>query len=142
MALGQAFNQAFSADTLAGLRKSVLAEAEAAGMPGGRAGEVMLAVHELAANAVCHGGGAGLAQMRVVAGELHCQVSDAGPGSVDGDARRGGASQAGPWPVEPGHGLWLVHKVADRLSMACGLGGSRVTAVFALPGFRGGAGGH
>lgn len=130
---GMALNQAFDADTLHDLRKAVLAAATAAGMPEHRATEVMLAVHELAANAVCHGGGAGPARMRVVAGELHCQVSDAGPSTADGNARRGGVRDARLWPIHRGHGLWLVRNVADRLSMASGPAGSEVSAVFALP---------
>ena len=127
-----ALDQAFDAETLQELRNAVLAEATAAGMPGDRATEVMLAMHELAANAVRHGGGAGRARMRVVAGELHCQVSDPGTGRADGDARRGSADAAPPWPFQPGHGLWLVQNAADHVSVADGLGGSRVTMVFAL----------
>jgi hypothetical protein len=74
-------DQGFDATTLPDLRNAVLAGAVAAGLPDDRAAEVTLAVHKLAANAVRHGGGAGRARMRVVAGQLHCQVSDAGPGS-------------------------------------------------------------
>lgn len=127
-----ALDHAFDANTLHELRKAVLAEATTAGMPGDRAVDVMLAVHELAANAVCHGGGAGRARMSVVAGELHCLVSDAGPGSAAGDARGPGAG-AEPWVVRPGHGLWVVRNAADHFSVASGLGGSRVRAVFTLP---------
>jgi anti-sigma regulatory factor (Ser/Thr protein kinase) len=128
-----ALSQPFSAATLADLRKAVLAEAAGEGMPRERAVDVMLAVHELAANAVRYGGGAGLARVRAAAGELQCQVSDAGRGNADSQKRGRGAEKAKPWPLVPGHGLWLVHKVADRVSVACGLGGSQVTAVFALP---------
>ncbi len=137
-----ALDQAFDADTLHELRKAVLAEAVVAGMPDDRAAEVVLAVHELAANAVRHGGGGGRARMRVVAGELQCQVSDPGPGSIDGGARGGGAGTAEPWPVQPGRGLWLVRKVADHMSVVSDLAGSRVTVVFTVPGFQGGAPGH
>jgi anti-sigma regulatory factor (Ser/Thr protein kinase) len=137
-----ALDQAFDANTLQELRKAVLAEATAAGMPDDRAADVVIAVHELAANAVRHGAGAGRLRMRVVAGELHCLVHDAGPASVDGHARRTGADTAWPWPVRPGCGLWLVKKVADRVSATAGLGGSRITAIFALPGFRGGPAGY
>lgn len=134
-----ALDQAFDVHTLHELRKAVLAEATTAGMSGDRALDVMLAMHELAANAVCHGGGAGRALMSVVDGELRCLVSDAGPGSPNGDARGRGAD-ATSWAVRPGHGLWMVRNAADRFSVASGLGGSRVTAVFTLPGeaYRGG----
>jgi anti-sigma regulatory factor (Ser/Thr protein kinase) len=129
-----ALDQAFDMSRLDELRKAVLAEATTAGMPGDRAMDVMLAVHELAVNAVCHGGGAGRARLAIVAGELHCLVSDAGPGSADGDTGGSGAAVAPPWVVRPGHGLWLVHNAADHVSVACGLSGSHVTVIFTLPG--------
>ncbi|HLI36484.1 MAG TPA: ATP-binding protein [Streptosporangiaceae bacterium] len=145
-----ALDQAFDADTLLDLRKAVLAVAAAAGMPNDRATEVMLAVHELAANTVRHGGGTGRVRMHAAAGELHCQVSDAGPGSAgpgsagpgsaDGYPRSGGTVTT--WPVQPGHGLWLVQNVADRVSVAASPRGSEVTVVFALAGLRDSADGH
>lgn len=129
-----ALEQAFDVDTLHELRKAVLAEAAAAGMPIDRAYDVMLAVHELATNAVRHGGGAGRARMRVVGEQLHCLVSDAGARSVDGHAPAGIATPPPPWPCRRGHGLWLVRNVADQVSMSPGLDGSQVTVVFALQG--------
>lgn len=135
-------DQAFSADTLRDLRKVVRAEAVAAGMPDTQAALVTLAVHELASNAVLHGGGAGRVRMRVVAGELHCQVSDAGPGSANGDTHRGGTRPGKPWPIEAGRGLRLVRNIADRLSVQAARGGSEVTAMFALPGFGSGPAGQ
>ncbi|MGH3261885.1 MAG: hypothetical protein ACRDNS_07820, partial [Trebonia sp.] len=62
----------FDAGTLPGLRKAVLSEAIDAGLPRYRACDVMLAVHELAANAVRHGGGTGHAQLWVADEALHC----------------------------------------------------------------------
>ncbi|HSZ38570.1 MAG TPA: ATP-binding protein [Trebonia sp.] len=128
-----ALDRAFDADTLSELRKAVLAEAAAAGLPGERAGDVMLAVHELAANAVRHGAGKGWLSMSVAAGQLHCQVSDAGPGgSGNGGRSLSGQTAAQPWPVQPGHGLWLVQASADQVSMASGPAGCRVTVVFTI----------
>ncbi len=129
-----ALDRAFDADTLSGLRKAVLAEAAAAGMPRDRAADVMLAVHELAANAVRHGSGAGRLAMRVRDGRLYCQVSDDGPASADGQAGRGEPTAARAWPVQRGHGLWIVQASADQMSVASGSVGSQVTAVFILPG--------
>jgi len=127
-----ALDQWFDADALACLRTMVLAEAVAAGMPDERAADVMLAVHELAANAVRHGGGGGRVQLQVTGGALSCQVSDAG-----GTAPVGGIATR-PWPFEPGHGLSLARTIADHLAIATGPAGSHVTAVFALPGAGGG----
>jgi anti-sigma regulatory factor (Ser/Thr protein kinase) len=125
---------AFDADALSDLRKAVRAVAVAAGLPGERADEVMFAVHELAANAVRHGGGAGRAWLDVTAGYLNCRVSDTGPGSPAGRARSDSGDPGPPWPFRPGHGLWLVRNAADRLSVQAGPRGSAVTAAFRLPG--------
>ena len=125
---------AFDAGTLSDLRKAVRAVAVAAGLPGERADEVMFAVHELAANAVRHGGGAGRAWLDVTAGYLNCRVSDTGPGSPAGRARGDGGDPGAPWPFRPGHGLWLVRNVADHLSFQAGPYGREVTVAFRLPG--------
>jgi anti-sigma regulatory factor (Ser/Thr protein kinase) len=117
------FDGRFDASTLHLLRERVAACVSAAGMPEDRAMDVILAVHELAANTVRHGAGAGRLLMRVAAGVLRCQVSDAGPG-------------AGPWPLRQGHGLWIVRAVADEFTASSGPQGSQVTAMF---GWRDGA---
>jgi anti-sigma regulatory factor (Ser/Thr protein kinase) len=129
----------FDIAALAGLRAAVLGYATACGMSGDRAIDVMLAVHELAANAVCHGPGHGRLRINVTASTLRCEVSDPGLSSRNGRAPDGvggqppGARGAAPWPVEPGHGLYLVHKAADRLRVTSGPHGSLITAVFILP---------
>jgi anti-sigma regulatory factor (Ser/Thr protein kinase) len=74
-------DQEFTAGTLRILREAVLAHATAAGLPEARATDVMLAVHELAANAVRHGGGTGRLRIRIAAGQLRCQITDPGNGS-------------------------------------------------------------
>ena len=133
-------DQQFDETTLHILREAVLAHAVAAGMADGRAADVMIAVHELAANAVRHGGGAGRVQMRVTGGDLIFQVSDPGTASRNGHSpggtvrgqHRGTAAAAEPWPFQPGHGLWLVRRLANRISVASGPTGSQVTAVFAM----------
>jgi anti-sigma regulatory factor (Ser/Thr protein kinase) len=127
-------DRAFDADTLPGLRKAVLAEAAAAGMPEDRAADAMLAVHELAANVVRHGAGAGRLAIHVRDDRLYCQVSDVGPAGIYGPVLRAGTTATRPWPVRRGHGLWIVQAAADEVSVASGSVGSRVTAVFALSG--------
>lgn len=122
----------FDADTLSDLRRAVLAEAVAAGLPGDQADDIVLAVHELAANAVRHGGGAGRLRMQAASGRLRCHVSDEGPDNAGAGlpARARGTLAAGQWPIRPGHGLWLVRRMADQLSVAAGPAGAEVTAVF------------
>ena len=111
------FDDRFDAATLHLLRERVAACAAAAGMPPDRATDVILAVHELAANVVSHGAGAGRLLFRAAANALRCQVTDAAPG-------------AGPWPVRRGHGLWIVRAVADEVIASPGPHGSQVTALF------------
>lgn len=110
-------DERFDASTLHLLRERVAACTAAVGMPKDLSVDVLLAVHELAANAVRHGAGAGRLLMRAAVGMLHCQVSDAGPG-------------AGPWPLREGHGLWLVRAVADDVIASSGPHGSQVTVRF------------
>jgi anti-sigma regulatory factor (Ser/Thr protein kinase) len=107
----------FDASTLPLLRQRVKAYWAAAGMPEGRASDFILAVHELAANAVRHGAGSGRLLMSTVPGGLRAVVSDAGPGPR-------------PWALRPGHGLWIVDQVADEVDVSSEPGGFRVTAVF------------
>lgn len=132
-------DQQFGEGTLHILREAVLAQVAAAGMLDDRASEVMLAVHELAANAVRYGGGTGRVQMQATDEELICRVSDPGPASRNGHVPgstpgtqhpRGTAAWTQPWPYEPGHGLWLVRQIADHISVASGPDGSQVTVVF------------
>lgn len=130
-------DQWFDAGMLPDLRRAVLAEAVAAGMPDDRANDVVLALHELAANAVLHGGGTGRLRMQAAFGELHCHVSDVGWADADPRARIVNAVAVRQWVIRPSHGLWLVRDLADHLSMTPGPAGSEVTAVFTLPGFRG-----
>jgi anti-sigma regulatory factor (Ser/Thr protein kinase) len=126
-------NQRFDAGTLPELRRAVLAEALAAGMPRERAADLVLAVHELAANAVRYGGGAGRVQMQVTGRALCCQVSDDGRGDDDGRTHAEAGGVAGAWLFQPGHGLSLVRSVADHLTIEPGPAGSLVTAMFDLP---------
>jgi anti-sigma regulatory factor (Ser/Thr protein kinase) len=113
-------DERFDAATLSLLRQRVAACAAEAGVPDGRALDVTLAVHELAANAVRHGAGSGRLVLYASAGSLSCQVSDAGPGAY-------------PWPLQEGHGLWIVHAAADKVTVSSGPDGSQVTAVFGWP---------
>jgi anti-sigma regulatory factor (Ser/Thr protein kinase) len=111
------FDERFDASTLHLVRGAVVAVAVDAGLTEDQASDVMLAVHELAANAVRHGAGAGRVLVHAAAGVLRCQISDAGPGT-------------GTWPVQQGHGLWLVQQLADQVSVSSGPRGSYITAVF------------
>ena len=72
-------DQEFDSGTLYALRAAVQAHASQAGLSEDRVGEVVLAVHELAANAIAHGAGHGRLRMWDLAGALSCEIVDAGP---------------------------------------------------------------
>jgi hypothetical protein len=155
----------FGAASLSGLRGAVLECASAAGLTDDRAIDVMLALHELAANVIRHGAGRGRLLIEVTPAALRCQVSDLGAatqasplgaansrpvsggpvtnaavsgGPVPGTPVSGGAnaetSPAAAWPVEHGHGLWLVRRTADQVQVTTGPRGSVVLVLFTLPG--------
>jgi anti-sigma regulatory factor (Ser/Thr protein kinase) len=135
-------DQEFDSGTLYALRAAVQAHAGQAGLSEERVGEIVLAVHELAANAIAHGAGHGRLRMWERAGALSCEIADAGPGgagrptgpSPGGAGRPTGPSEAAdPWPAADGHGLWLVRQVADQLDLRSGPRGTRAVVTFALP---------
>jgi len=129
----------FWAATLSPLREAVLAAASAAGLSRDRSIDVMLAAHELAANVIRHGSGRGRLCMRVTARAVSCQVSDArtGAGPDLGGQRQADSPAIAPaqaaWPVEHGHGLWLVRRTADQVQVMAGPAGSVVSMTFNLP---------
>jgi anti-sigma regulatory factor (Ser/Thr protein kinase) len=128
---GPILDQEFDSGTLYALRAAVQAHVSRSGLSEDRAGEVVLAVHELAANAIAHGAGRGRLRIWDGAGTLSCEVVDVGP--ADPDAACGPCEVVDPWPTEDGHGLWLVRQVADQLDLRSGPRGTRAIAAFALP---------
>ncbi len=139
----KALKQAFDKSTLSLLRAVVRAYALAAGIAQQDVDDIVIVVHEMAANAVFHGGGAGRLRIWRTQRELRCLIEDGAASRDDppatppaADAVAGGEVNraAGPlqWPCEPGHGLWLAAKVANRMTAVTGPRGSRVTLAFAL----------
>jgi anti-anti-sigma factor len=120
-------DQAFDAGSLYALRAAVAAHATSAGLAPGRADDLVIAVHELAANAVRHGAGHG--RLRVWRSEhaLLCEITD--DGLPDG-ARE--AQTTPEWRAEPGHGLSLVRQVADQTTLRSGRDGTSATISFVL----------
>lgn len=90
----------------------------AAGMVAARGEEFVLAAHELAANAIEHGGGSGQLRVFHANGELRCQVRDRGPGLTVGS--------------RDGSGLRIVRAVADRLDIGSNGTGADVTMIMSI----------
>jgi anti-anti-sigma factor len=155
--------QLFDGDSLYALRAAAAAHGSQAGLSEGRTRDLVLVVHELAANAVRHGAGHGRLRMWTTPDEVRCEVTDSAAGSPaadggpasEGPAPEGpapeGPAAAGPaaarsaagtvaadaaalWQVEPGHGLWLVRRVADQASVQSGPSGTVAAVSFRLDG--------
>jgi anti-sigma regulatory factor (Ser/Thr protein kinase) len=129
--------QDFSAGSLYALRAAVAAHATRAGMPESRACDIVLAAHELAVNAIRHGAGHGRLRITEHGGALHCQVTDDGQPAAAPAATRPETQATvpddSPWPSQHGHGLWVVRRLADQLSVQSSPDGTIATASFTLP---------
>jgi anti-sigma regulatory factor (Ser/Thr protein kinase) len=134
---------AFDASTLPVVRAEARGCAIQAGLSGDRVADVVLAIHELAANAVIHGSGAGRMRAWNLGGALHFQVDDgdllvsddpqAGHGDMAAAAPRftSDHTTVNPLPCEPGHGLHVVQQVADRMQSMSGSRGITRAAIAA-----------
>lgn len=153
-------DQAFDPDSLHALRAALQAHAQRIGLPEELAGDVVLALHELAANAIAHGAGHGRLRLWQLPGALRCEISDDGRASQPGlPAQPGAPAHSGPqaqpgrhvstpplagatdqaattaasFPVEAGHGLWLARQVAAQLDLWSDEHGTRAVITFELP---------
>jgi anti-sigma regulatory factor (Ser/Thr protein kinase) len=129
--------QDFGAGSLYALRAAVAAHVTRAGVPEPRARDIVLAVHELAVNAIRHGAGHGRLLITQRGGALRCQVTDDGrppaaPAGTEPETQATAADDS-PWPSQHGHGLWVVRQIADHLSVQSGPGGTSAAASFTLP---------
>jgi anti-sigma regulatory factor (Ser/Thr protein kinase) len=126
---------AFDRDSLGALRAAVATHAARAGLAPGRATEVVLVTHELAANAVRHGAGRGRLRIWRSRRAIHCEVTDGQPpepGAVAPPGPDAEPADADPWPVEHGHGLWVARHLADQARLISGPGGTTAVVSFAL----------
>lgn len=133
---GELLDVVFGWADFARLRRQVAAQCAAAGLTGTRLDDFVLAVHEIAANAIVHAGAGGRLILRRAATGLRCLVADTIPkGTVSCPAPRSadmreiaaavGAVTAEAEPGEPigadcGRGLWLAATLADELSITSG----------------------
>lgn len=114
--------------SLAGMRSAVAAHGAGLGLSGERLDAMVVIVHELAANAVVHGGGGG--RLRLWSGDraVYCQVSDTGPGMTLTDRPRA----VPPAAMEHGRGMFFVRQLADGVHIQSNPGGTVVTASVGL----------
>ena len=107
-----------SAD-LAGLRACTARDAAEAGVPRERIPELELALHELAINALTHGGGRATVRTWTDGGDFVCEIADEGPGLPD---RHLGYCVPNDGDVR-GRGIWLARQLCDFVQLASAPGG-------------------
>ena len=104
---------------LAPVREFSASQALAAGLDRTRTSDLVLAVSEIAANALGHAGGGGVVRSWCTDDELVCQIEDHGYITDPlASRRRLPADAAG------GHGLWLVNRVCDLVERRTGQRGT------------------
>jgi anti-sigma regulatory factor (Ser/Thr protein kinase) len=97
------------------------------GVPESRGAELVLAVHEVAANSVCHGGGRGMLRLWEQDDRLVCEVQDAGRVEDPLVGRRPPSLGA-----VGGRGVWLAHQLCDLVQLRSGPAGTTVRLSFEL----------
>jgi anti-sigma regulatory factor (Ser/Thr protein kinase) len=102
------------------VRRLVERHARRAGLGVDRTVDLVLAANELAANTISHTPGGGVILVWHTAGEILCQVHDAGciTDPMAGRIRHD--------PDGRGHGLWLVNQVCDLVELRSGDAGTTV----------------
>ena len=110
------------------LRRLVAGQCAAAGLTGSRLDDFVLAVHEIAANAIVYAGAGGRLILQRAANGLRCLVADhALQGAEDPAApgcwvprARDGSERCEPADADTGRGLWLAARLTDELSITSG----------------------
>jgi len=111
----------FNAAGLRRLRTEVALAARRCGIAADRTADLVLAVHELGANSVLHGGGHGTLRLWREPGALVCEVADQGrmqdplSGRLDVDYERAS-----------GRGLWMVNHLCDLVQLRSSEAGTTV----------------
>ena len=119
---------AFRRGELGEVRRFVIRHATAAGVGDDRSDDLALAVNELAANSIDHGGGRGVARVWRDHGALVVEVSDSGriADPLAGRLNPGVAQ-------ERGRGLWIANQLCDLLQVRSTREGTALRVVTWLP---------
>jgi anti-sigma regulatory factor (Ser/Thr protein kinase) len=126
-------DQLFDGDGLYALRSAVAAHGADLGLGEHAVSDLVLVAHELATNAVRHGGATttdpGRLRLWAADGVVLCQVYDPGPAPAD-LATIGLAPAASG--ASNGRGLWIIRRLTVRLDITVGPDGTTITAAVPL----------
>jgi anti-sigma regulatory factor (Ser/Thr protein kinase) len=111
-----------AADTLVAVRQAALEQARRAGLPSTAADNFIVAVSEIATNALCHGNGVGVMRLWQDEHALICDISDQGRlnappllGRLEPSIEQHG-----------GRGLWLANQLCDLVQVRTGTSGTTI----------------
>jgi anti-sigma regulatory factor (Ser/Thr protein kinase) len=107
---------------LAPMRAFVAEHAPAMGVPAGRLDDFILAINEIATNAIRHGGGSADVRLWATERRVICEVDDSG---TIADQPFLGFLRPDPHG-ERGHGLWIARQLCDLLEIHAGQPGTTV----------------
>ena len=125
---GQPREMEFSLAEMSSVRSLVSEVAGRASLGRDRTEDLVLAVSELAANSLCHGGGTGTLLMWTQDGTLMCEVRDRG------HITHPLVGRVVPTPdQQSGRGLWLVNQLCDLTQIRSSLTGTSVRVHMRLP---------
>jgi anti-sigma regulatory factor (Ser/Thr protein kinase) len=112
----------FDRTSIAAVRHQLRDAAGRCRMSGERRDDFVLAVNEIMANAVRHGGGTGLLRLWCD-GDLRCEVTDQGSGFDAGTYLRRDRPQPSP---SGGMGLWIAQQTSNDLTIDSGPAGTTI----------------
>ena len=125
------YRSAFDLASLGSVRRAVSDCLLRSGLSLDRADDATLAVAEMLGNAIEHGGGSGSITVTQEERQLHCVITDAGPGlpdGMDGPQRE----RVAPTAVD-GRGLWLAYTLCSAVTLHSSARGTRVDLIMDLP---------
>ncbi|GAB7041528.1 MULTISPECIES: ATP-binding protein [Catenuloplanes] len=111
----------FTITTLPALRRAVHRHAARSGLTGVVLYRFVVAVHEVAVNAVRHGGGSGRLELWRSGSALYCRITDDGSGGLNSTIH------CPPPDAASGRGMWLARNGTDSLLVHSGESGTAVT---------------
>ena len=115
----------FRADDLRHLRHAVADWAGRAGLPDQRAADFVIAVHEIATNAIRHGSPVARLALQIAGTTAQAEIRDSGRWRLEPPAAAA--------PAGLGMGLYVARRVCDQVTIHRGVTGSTVTLQMKLP---------
>lgn len=128
------YRSRFGPDTITTVRRAVTGCLSRTALSRDGAEDAVLAVGEILANVIEHGGGVGDVQVTRIGRQLHVQVSDSGPGMAQ--EWTGRPPEPVPATAVDGRGLWLAFTLCSKVALDTSPNGTTVDLIMDLPDHR------